>query len=216
MIEAVVFDMDGLLIDSEPLWQRARIEAFGAGRLRWTEEDQQAVMGTSTIGWATMLAERLEHEYTVDEVIDRVTDQMIRFYHTLTPVMPGAVELLEQLNGHLPLGLASGSPYRLIDAALAGAGWTGVFSEVMSSDEVAQGKPAPDIYLEIARRLDVPAGAIAIFEDSANGILAGHAAGVRVIAVPGDYASPQADVLDKADRVIQSLHDFSLDMLDLM
>ena len=216
MIKAVVFDMDGLLVDSEPLWQRARIEAIGADRLNWTDADQERVMGSSTMGWATYLVEKLGGDITPDEIIERVLAHMERYYLEAVPLQPGAREAVAQLDGHYPLGLASGSPYRLIRAALTGAGWTDVFDEVLSGDEMANGKPAPDIYFEIARRMDTPIEQIAVFEDSGNGILAGVAAGAQVIAVPHAYHRAGDDVLESVARVLGSLHEFTLEMLDEM
>jgi HAD superfamily hydrolase (TIGR01509 family) len=216
MIKAVVFDMDGLLIDSEPLWQHARVAAFGADRLRWTEADQLHIMGSSTIGWAKYLQKRLDNAYSTDEIIDRVLDQMETFYREQVPLMPGAREIIDQLADLYLLGLASGSPYRLLRAALDGANWNGVFAEILSSDDMPQGKPAPDVYLEITRRLDVLPRETAIFEDSANGILAGYAAGAHVIAVPSTYLSPPPDALQKAEVVLASLCDFSPMMLRSM
>jgi HAD superfamily hydrolase (TIGR01509 family) len=214
MIKAVVFDMDGLLVDSEPLWQRARIEAFGADRLRWTDADQERVMGSSTMGWALFLAEKLDQAFTPDEIIERVVAQMEQYYLEAVPLQPGAREAVAQLDGRYPLGLASGSSYRLIRAVLKGAGWTDVFDEVLSSDEMANGKPAPDIYFEIARRMDTPIEQIAVFEDSGNGILAGVAAGAQVIAVPHAYHRAADDVLQRVARVLDSLHEFTPEMLD--
>ncbi len=212
-IKAVVFDMDGLLVDSEPLWQRARIEAFGADRLRWTDEDQTRVMGSSTRGWATYVAERLEHAYSVDEVIVRVVDQMEQFYRTEVPLLPGARQAVESLQGLYPLGLASGSPTQLIRAVFDGAGWQKVFSEIISTDDLRRGKPAPDVYLEITRRMGINPSNTAIFEDSANGILSGYEAGTKVIAVPSSYLRPPQDALNKASLVLESLLDFSPELL---
>jgi HAD superfamily hydrolase (TIGR01509 family) len=213
MIEAVVFDMDGLLVDSEPLWQRARLEAFEAGRLHWSEADQERIMGSSTQRWSIYLAEKLEHAYTPGEIVDRVVAQMEQYYRDDVPLLPGAREVIARLRGRYPLGLATGSSYRLIWAALAGAGWRGVFDEVLSSDDVANGKPAPDIYLEIARRLGVPVEKTAVVEDSGNGILAGLAAGAKVIAVPHAYHRPEDDVLGQSALVLNSLLDFTPEML---
>ena len=212
MIKAVVFDMDGLLVDSEPIWQKSRIDAFGADRLRWTEADQVAVMGGSTRGWALHMAERLNYEFTVEHVIERVLDEMVRNYRQATPLMPGAREVIDLVRGRYPLGLASGAPYRLIDAVFDNVGWHGVFGEIISTDDLTCGKPAPDVYLEISRRMGVKPGEVAIFEDSENGIRAGAAAGVRVIAVPSYYQRPSEDVLSQADLVIESLLDFSPDV----
>ncbi|HVO71066.1 MAG TPA: HAD family phosphatase [Aggregatilineaceae bacterium] len=214
MIEAVVFDMDGLLVDSEPLWQNARVEAFEPGELRWTDADQERVMGQSTRGWALMIADKLDHKYSLEEIIDRVIGQMVEYYHQRVPLLPGAREVIELLKGRYRLGLASGAPYRLLNAVLESAGWTGVFAEVLSSDDLQRGKPAPDIYLEITRRLGVPAWRIAVFEDSANGIIAAHEASNRVIAVPSHYFNPPADALQKAALVLPTLSEFTLDMLE--
>jgi HAD superfamily hydrolase (TIGR01509 family) len=213
MIKAVVFDIDGLLVDSEPLWQRARIEACGADRLHWTQADQERVMGSSTQGWAAYLAEKLEHDYTPDEIIERVVAQMEEYYRDEVPLLAGAQEVVGQLRGLYPLGVASGSSHRLIEAILAGAGWTDVFDDVLSTDDVTNGKPAPDIYLEITRRMGVSVEQTAVFEDSGNGILAGLAAGTKVIAVPNDYHCPSDDVLRRAALRLNSLLDFAPEML---
>jgi HAD superfamily hydrolase (TIGR01509 family) len=214
MIKAVVFDMDGLLVDSEPLWQRARIEACGAERLQWTDADQKHVMGSSTLGWAAYLAERLNHEYPVEEIIDRVLAHMVKYYREDVPLLPGARAVIEQLRGRYPLGLASGSSMRLLQPILETAGWNETFDEVLSTDDLERGKPAPDVYLEITRRMGVPTAHTAIFEDSTNGILSGHRAGVKVIAVPSYYLPPPDDVLQKADLVLHSLSDFTLNLLE--
>jgi HAD superfamily hydrolase (TIGR01509 family) len=213
MIEAVVFDMDGLLVDSEPLWQRARIAAFGAERLRWTEADQQRVMGSSTRAWAVQIQDKLGEAYGLEEIIDRVLAQMAALYRQAVPLMPGAHEVITMLRGRYPLGLASGSPYRLIEVVLQETSWDGAFSHVLSTDDLPRGKPAPDIYLAIAGRMGVPTGHMAVFEDSPNGILAGLEAGARVIAVPARDHPPSDDVLRGASLVLDSLHDFSLEML---
>jgi len=213
MIEAVVFDMDGLLVDSEPLWQQARIAAFGAERLRWTDADQQAVMGTNSQAWARLIQAKLGDGTPTEAIIERVLDEMVALYRHEVPLMSGAHEIIALLRGRYPLGLASGSPYRLIHAALESASWNGIFDPVLSADDVPQGKPAPDIYLAITARMGVPAERTAVLEDSANGILAGVAAGVKVIAVPTRDHPPSDDVLSKASLVLDSLHDFSLDML---
>jgi HAD superfamily hydrolase (TIGR01509 family) len=213
MIEAVVFDMDGLLVDSEPLWDRARLEAFGADRLQWTDQDQRNVMGMGAQAWGAYLAERLNHAFTIEHIVERVVLQMEQFYRAAVPQMPGADAALRQLHGRYPLGLASGSSYRLIHAVLEGASWAGLFQEVLSTDDVPQGKPAPDVYSEITRRLNVPPAHTAIFEDSGNGILSGHGAGVKVIAVPDAVHRPVPEILGKAHRVLDSLTDFTPDLL---
>lgn len=216
MIEAIVFDMDGLLVDSEPLWQRARIEAFGADRLRWTEADQKRVMGSSTLAWARQIQEKIGDSYTLEEIIERVLTQMVTLYRQGVPLMPGAKEIVDLLRERYPLGLASGSPYRLIEAVLQETGWDGAFGYVLSTDDLPRGKPAPDIYLAIAERMGTPTDRIAVFEDSPNGILAALEAGSKVIAVPGHEQPTQPDLLQRASLVLGSLRDFRLEMLDAL
>lgn len=213
MIEAVVFDMDGLLVDSEPLWQQARIAAFGAERLRWTDADQREVMGSSTQAWARQIQTKLDDGTPTEEIIERVLDELVALYRREVPLMPGANEILTLLRGRYPLGLASGSPYRLIHAALESAGWDGIFDPMLSTDDMPRGKPAPDIYLAITARMGVPVERTAVIEDSTNGILSGVAAGVKVIAVPARDHPASDDVLSQASLVLSSLHDFSLGML---
>lgn len=211
MIEAVVFDMDGLLVDSEPLWQRARIEAFGAERLGWTPADQTRVMGAGTRDWAQFLAERLNHELTADEVIERVVSKMEAYYRESVPLLPGAERIVPLLAEHYPVGLASGAPYRLIRAVMQRTGWDRLLREVLSSDDLTRGKPAPDIYLEIARRMGVAPERILVFEDSGNGILAALAAGMPTIAVPNGYHRAADDILQRCALVLESLEEFTLD-----
>jgi HAD superfamily hydrolase (TIGR01509 family) len=214
MTEAIIFDMDGLLVDSEPLWQRARVECFGAERLRWTDEDQAGIMGRNTLGWATFLQDRLGTEFTMEEIIERIVSQMEAYYHIDVPLMPGAHELIEQLRGRYPLGLASGAATRMIRAVLDSTGWEDAFVEILSGDDVEHGKPAPDMYLEIAKRMGVDIKKSVVFEDSGNGILSGYTAGAKVIAVPSYYHRPPDDVLNKAALVIPSLAGLTLDVID--
>lgn len=216
MIEAIVFDMDGLLVDSEPLWQRARIEAFGAERLRWTEADQKRVMGSSTLAWARQIQEKIGDSHPLEEIIERVLGQMVALYRQGVPLMPGASEIVNLLRGRYPLGLASGSPYRLIEVVLQETGWDSAFGHVLSTDDLPRGKPAPDIYLAIAKRMGVPNERIAVFEDSPNGILAALEAGSKVIAVPGHEQPTQPDLVQRASLVLGSLRDFRLEMLDAL
>jgi HAD superfamily hydrolase (TIGR01509 family) len=190
------------------------VEAFEPGELRWTDTDQERVMGQSTQGWALMIADKLDHKYSLEEIIKRVVAQMESYYRQSVPLLTGAREAVELLQGRYWLGLASGSPYRLLRAVLDSAGWTDTFAEVLSSDDLQRGKPAPDIYLEITRRIGVRPESVAVLEDSGNGILAAHAAGNRVIAVPSYYFKPPPDVLQKAALVLPTLSDFTLDMLE--
>ena len=122
------------------------------------------------------------------------------------PILPGAPKALEYCMSRFRVGLASGSPRLLIDAALSGADWHRYFEAVVSSDECAHGKPAPDVYLEVLRRLDLDPTTTAVVEDSPAGILAGKAANTKVVTIPRGYTSPDDPAIKEADARIASLH----------
>jgi HAD superfamily hydrolase (TIGR01509 family) len=196
--------MDGLLLDTELLWHSAEVELFRRHGGEFTWDDKMAVIGTSYDVTAVYFARRLGRP--ADEGVALV-DEMVELMHGMlrhqVEGRPGAVELVDRLRGRLPLGLASNSSRRLVDAALLTAGLTDAFDAIVTSDDVVQAKPAPDIYLEACRRLGVePTDALAL-EDSTSGIVAAKAAGLACIAVP-QFA--EADV-SAADRVIDSLEE---------
>jgi HAD superfamily hydrolase (TIGR01509 family) len=200
----VIFDMDGLLLDTELLWHSAEVELFRRHGGEFTWDDKMAVIGTSYDATARYFAERLarppeEGKILVDEMVDLMHGML---QHQVAG-RPGAVELVARLRGRLPLGLASNSSRRLVDAALATAGLADAFDAIVTSDDVIEAKPAPDIYLEACRRLGVAPGDALALEDSTSGIAAAKAAGLACIAVP-QFA--EADV-SAADRVIESLEE---------
>ena len=201
---AVVFDMDGLLLDTELLWHRAETELFARHGAEFSWDDKMAVIGSSFSFTADYFAERLglpreQGPGLVDEMVSLMEAQL----REQVDGRPGAVELVERLRGRTRLGLASNSPRHLVDAALATARITDAFDAIVTSDDVAESKPAPDIYLLACERLGVdPADALAL-EDSASGVAAAKAAGLTCIAVP-QFA--ETDV-SAADRVIDSLED---------
>ncbi len=205
-IQSVVFDLDGLLVDSEPVWFRVREEMFGRYGLTWTDDDQKALMGKSTAAWIEYVDGRLQGKLRRDEILDETIKGMVSQYRSgNVRVMSGAHEALRFCAKFYQLGLASGSPRILIDAALDANGWRHYFAQIISSDEVSRGKPAPDVYAEVMRRLGAdPAGTV-VLEDSESGILAGKAAGTAVIAVPNEHLMPSPEVLRTADVVIPSL-----------
>lgn len=201
---AVIFDMDGLLLDTELLWHEAEVELFARRGAEFTWDDKLAVMGTSFAMTGDYFADRLGVERSegpalVDEMIELMHENLQRQVRG----RPGAVELVERLRGRTRLGLASNSPRRLVDTALAAARIADAFEAIVTSDDVEHAKPAPDLYLLACERLGVePADALAL-EDSSSGITAAKAAGLVCIAVP-QFA--ETDV-SEADRVIASLEE---------
>lgn len=207
MIQAVIFDMDGLLVDSEPVWYAARRELLARFGKQWSAADQERLMGVSTSTWVDYVTEKLEGALPADQVLHSVLDMMAAAYESGdVPLLPGASAALEHCVPSYRVGLASGSPRLLIDAALTGAGWDSLFEAVISSDECARGKPAPDVYSEIMSRMRLNPESTAVVEDSAAGILAGKAAGARVVAIPGSLISADNEALEQADVRLESLH----------
>jgi len=206
MIQAVVFDLDGLLVDSEPVWFRARTEMFQRFGLVWTDTDQRTQMGVSTAMWAAYIEKKLQGRMSSEAIVKESLQWMVSHYQAgEVPTKPGAREALEYCAGRYKLAMASGSPKLLIHAALSGANWRHFFSEIVSSDEVRHGKPAPDVYLETMQRIGVAPTETVVVEDSGGGIIAGKAAGASVIAVPNPQMMPAPEALRQADAVIDSL-----------
>jgi HAD superfamily hydrolase (TIGR01509 family) len=205
-IEAVVFDMDGVLVDTEHLWDEVREALTGEWGGRYTPEAQEAMMGMSSPEWSRYLHEVVGLREPPEVINAEVVRRMLERYEMDLPVVPGAVEAVRRLAGAgYRLAVASSSNRELIDGVLRRLQLTELFQATVSSEEVARGKPAPDVYLETARRLGVAPARCAAIEDSASGIRAAHSAGMRVIAYPNRHYPPAADVLALADVVIESL-----------
>ena len=214
MVEAVIFDMDSLLIDSEPYWDKARRSMAAEAGKDWNEDDHESVMGVSTNEWAAYMITRLGLAMSPQAVEAHMIAQMMALYRQQIPYLPGAVEAVALSAAHYPTGLASGSPIRLIDTVTNDTALRGKFDAILSGDRVAHGKPSPDIYLATAAEMGVNPESCVCLEDSANGILAGKNAGMKVIAVPDVRFAPVAEKLNRADVVIDSLVDFSLEMIE--
>jgi len=204
MIEAVVFDLDGVLIQSEELWDDVREAFIGERGGRYDTEAQRAMMGMSSLEWSRFIHDELGVPDPPEEISAEVVRRMQERYRERLPLLPGAVEAVERLAARWPLGLASSSNRPLIDAVLELAGLARCFGATVSSEEVPRGKPAPDVYLEAARRLAVEPALAAAVEDSQNGILAAKAAGMRVIAIPNPHFPPSDEALVAADVLLDS------------
>jgi HAD superfamily hydrolase (TIGR01509 family) len=205
VIEAVVFDVDGVLIDSEPVWERVRRKFVADRGGRWPDDAQDRMMGMSTAEWSAYMSEDFGLRIAPREVAQLVIAAMTAEYQAHLPLLPGAVDAVRALSARWRLGVASSAPKSLIEAVLDASGLRSAFAAAVSSEEVARGKPAPDVYLEAAARLGVPPTACAAIEDSANGLRSAAAAGLAVIAVPRPEYPPPAEALDQARLVLDSL-----------
>ena len=214
MIEAVIFDMDGVLIQSEEVWDEVR-EAYVRERGgRYDAEVQRAMMGMSSTEWSRYLHETAGVPDEPQTINEEVVRRMLESYRGRLPLIDGAVEAVQRLAARYRLGLASSSNRPLIDAVLDVAGLAPYFEVTVSSEEVERGKPAPDVYLEAARRLGVdPARAVAV-EDSHGGIRSAKAAGMRVIAIPNPSYPPDPESLAQADVTIRSLDELTPALVD--
>jgi HAD superfamily hydrolase (TIGR01509 family) len=212
LIEAVVFDLDGVLIDSEQAWDAVRREFVTERGGRWHDRAQREMMGMSSTEWShyvRALGVGLPPERISEEVVARLAAR----YRERLPLLPGARDAVQRLASRWPLGLASSSNRQLIDLVLDVGGLAPFFQVTVSSEEVARGKPAPDVYLAAARRLGVdPSGCVAI-EDSRNGILSAAAAGMRVIAIPNRTFPPDDEALAAADRILESLDSLTAEVV---
>ena len=214
MIDAVVFDLDGVLLDSEELWDEVREGLARERGGRWHEGAQADMMGMSSREWSVYMHERIGLPEPPVEINAEVVRRMLERYGTELPLIPGAVEAVEGLASRWALGLASSSNRELIDAALDAAGLARCFRATVSSEEVSRGKPAPDVYLEAARRLAVAPERCAAVEDSRNGIRSAKAAGMRVVAIPNPRFPPGDDALADADVLLGSIAELTPDVVE--
>ena len=212
-VEAIIFDMDGVLVDSEIYWDKSRVEFARDRGKTWTDEFQRQAMGRSTVGWAQVMRDNLQLEESIDDIIAEMKARVIALYEERMPTRPGALESVQHMKSCFRVGLASGSPTEIIKAVTRITGLDQVFDAMIYGDEIARGKPAPDIYLEAMRQLRVTPQVSVGIEDSANGLTSLKAAGMLAVAAPSpDYPLPD-DVLALADAHISSLEDFNIDLI---
>ncbi len=196
----MLFDLDGVLVDSEQLWDRIRREVVAAHGGRWADGATEAMQGMSTPEWARYLVEDLGARLTADDAAEKVIAEMARVYADDAPVLPGATDTVRRVAERFPIAIASSAPPRIIQAFLDSTGVS--VGATVSSEQVGAGKPAPDVYLEAARMLGVAATDCVAVEDSSNGLRAAIAAGTTVLAVPNPHFPPAADALAGTHRVL--------------
>jgi HAD superfamily hydrolase (TIGR01509 family) len=207
MPDAVIFDLDGVLMDSERLWNGAKEALVRETGGRWRDEAPTVMMGMSSPEWSAYLRDELGVPMDAGAISQDVLRRMQEGYRRELPLLPGAGTAVRALAGKWPLGLASSSNREIIDLVLELAGFADAFRVTVSSEEVERGKPAPDVYLEAARQLGVdPSDCVAI-EDSSNGLRAAAAARMGVIAVPNPHYPPDADALALAAASVSVVGD---------
>jgi HAD superfamily hydrolase (TIGR01509 family) len=205
MIDAVVFDLDGVIVDSEQVWDDVREGLARERGGRWHSGAQRDMMGMSSLEWSRYMHDVIGLRESPEEINEEVVVRLIARYREQLPLVPGAAEAVRRLGARWPLGLASSSNRPVIDAVLELSGLAPFFRVTVSSEEVGRGKPAPDVYLEAARRLGVEPARSAAVEDSTNGIRSARSAGMRVVAIPNPTYPPQPEALAEADAVLESI-----------
>jgi len=212
--DAVIFDMDGVLVDSEVYWAEGRIEFARDRGLVWGADDHRLVMGRATLEWAQVMKDYLHIADSPRAIADEMITRMNAKYDARLPVREGAIEAVKLAASRYRVGLASGSPTPLIDHVIQLTGLDKVFETVVYGDDIPHGKPAPDIYWEALKRLGVePSRAVGV-EDSGNGIRSLHAAGMKIIAAPSPQFPLKDDILALAHAKIDTLEDFTLALVE--
>jgi HAD superfamily hydrolase (TIGR01509 family) len=214
VLQAVVFDLDGVLLDSEQLWDAARRSAVADVGGTWRDDATGTMQGMSAPEWSRYMRAQLGVPLAEERIVDLVVADLLARYRRDLPLLPGAIEAVRRLRARWPLGLASSSNRIVIEEVLDRSGLRGAFDAIVSSEEVAQGKPSPDVYLAATRALGAPAEDCAAVEDSANGIRAAAAARMHVVVVPNPHFPPPEDALKQVDLVIATLDDLNVEALE--
>ena len=211
---AVVFDMDGILIETEPIWDKVRRGMAAEDGLSWPESSTSIMMGLSTREWADHMTDVIGIPGTWEEVARRTIDGVAAQYASGgLPVLPGAVEAVRRMAGLAPTAIASSSPRRLIDLVVARLDIADVLAVTVSTEEVPRGKPYPDGYLKACELMGVDAARSVAVEDSTNGVRSAHAAGMAVVCVPPGFHPPADDTLQLCGAVLEGLDELTEDLV---
>lgn len=211
MTVAVVFDLDGVIVDSEQVWDDVRERYARETSGTYTPQATRDMMGMSSVEWSRYMSEALGVPGTPEEINEAIVRRMLERYGEAPPLLDGAVEAVARIAARWPLAVASSSNPELIEVVLRASGLAPLFRDTVSSQEVPRGKPAPDVYLEAARRLGVDPARCGAVEDSHNGIRAAKAAGMQVVAVPNRHFPPDDEALALADVVLASVGDLDVE-----
>jgi beta-phosphoglucomutase-like phosphatase (HAD superfamily) len=210
-IDAVLFDLDGVLVDTEPWWHEVRVAWAAALGRSWSRADSHVCMGLNSREWSETMRERARVAETPLAIEQAIVAALVALYASRpVPLVAGAPATAARIAARVPVAIASSAHPAVIRAAVEASGLASVFSTIVSSDDVPHGKPAPDVYLEAARRLGVAPVRCLVIEDSRNGVLAGRAAGARVVLVPNASMPPGPGVVEMADAVLDRLSDLPL------
>ena len=213
-VAAVAFDLDGVLIESEQTWDDARRAVVSDTGGRWVASATRDMMGMSAPERSRYMHDTLGVPLDEADIDQRVVKRVLGAYARTLPVLPGAAAAVSRLGARWPLALASSSNRVVIEAALRGLHLENSFRVVVSSEEVARGKPAPDVYLAAAQQLGVRAYQMVAVEDSANGIRSAVAAGMRVVAIPNSEFPPPDAVLSTVSVVLASLDELTATVVE--
>ena len=209
----MIFDLDGVIVDSEAAWGEIRERFTRENSGSWKPEAVREMQGMSSVEWSRYMRDELGVPLQPTVISERVADRVGELYAERLPLLPGAIEAVRSLADQWLRAVASSSNRHLIDLVVRLAGLADAFGATVSSEEVEHGKPAPDVYLEAARRLEVDPRSCAAVEDSTNGLRSAHAAGMAVIAVPNRDFPPDPEALELADVTLDSLTEFTPDLV---
>ncbi|MCS6834587.1 MAG: HAD family phosphatase [Anaerolineae bacterium] len=209
--DAIIFDMDGVLVDSEVYWLKSRQEFAQARGKVWTDADQRQAMGRNTVEWAEVMRERLSLDEAAEAIMSEMIDRVKAHYDERLPLRPGALEAVRVASGRARVALASGSPTAIIQHVMRLTGLDSVFEVMVYGDDYPNGKPAPDVYLGACERLGVDPRRCVGIEDSGNGIRSVVAAGMVCVAAPSPAFPLSEELLALCARKVDTMEALTAD-----